>query len=292
MHDVPVVATTAAAYRLVVRELATVMRLSWATLFIVALIQYFLARTVLAQMASALAQNDVFAAAAVGRDPVWLTLKIGVDMIGTAIVAVAIHELVLFADRKDGQYLHIAFGRREALFVVLGLALVAVTVPFATIVISPFGEPTTGVAPFFATLAFVVTIYVSIRLWPVLPIIVVEGRVDLVSAWTLTRGRFWSLLALAVLGSIPIGLVALVIDSALPSFDSLMDAITGPRQNIPRLTDAVMAVKRAQHWLALRIFFDFVTSIVYTAIVVALVSYSYKALTGRPLDGPPMEKRN
>src|SRR5262245_14382534 len=286
MHDLPVIATTRAAYALALRELATIVRVSWAILVIVALVQYFLARTVLGQMAGALGSGDVLAAAAIGRDPLWLLIKFGVDAVGTAIVAVAIHELILFADHKSGHYVHLAFGRREALFALLGLVLAAIVVPFATIVISPFGEPTSGLAPFLVTLAFIVAIYVSIRLWPVLPIIVVQDRIDVAGAWRLTRGRFWSLLALAVFGSIPIGLVALMVDSVLPPFDSLMDAITGPRGSRPTLADATNAVRRAQAWLVVRTLFDFVTSIVYTAIAVALISYAYKTLIGRPLDEP------
>jgi len=286
MHDLPVIATTRAAYGLVLRELPTILRLSWATLVVVALVEYLLARTVLGQMGSALGRSDIVAAAAIARDPLWLAIKFGADAIGTAIVAVAIHELVLFDDRKDGQYLYLAFGRRHALFALLGVAWAAITVPFATIVISPFGEPTSGLAPFFATLAFVVAIYVAIRLWPVLPIIIVRDRFDLAAAWTMTRSRFWSLLALAVLGSIPIGLVALMVDSVLPPFDSLMDAITGPRVRMPTLGDATNAVRRAQTWLWVRALFDFATSIVYTAIAVALISYAYKALIGRRLDEP------
>src|SRR5215475_10017713 len=182
MHELPVIATTSAPYRLVLRELPTIFRLSWAMLFIVALVQFLLARTVLAQMASALGRGDILAAAAIGRDPVWLTLKFGADAVGTAIVAVAIHELVLFADHKPGHYFHLAFGRREALFALLGAMLALIVVPFATIVISPFGEPTAGLGPFFATLAFIVGIYVSMRQWPILPVIVVNGHIDAIGA--------------------------------------------------------------------------------------------------------------
>ena len=235
MHDLPVLATVTAAYRFLAREFGTIVRLSWATLLVVALVQFLIAQTVLADMAAALASGDVGAAAAIGRHPAWLALKMTADMVGTAIVAVAIHQLILFGDRKSGQYFHIAFGRRETLFVLLALAL--------------------G--------------------------IVVEGRLDFTGAWAPTRGKFWSLLAVAVLGTIPIGIVALAIDSILPSFDSLMDAITGLRESRPDLAVAATAVRRAQDWLLVRAFLDFVTSIVYTAIAVALVSYSYKALTGR-----------
>ncbi|MFL5096569.1 MAG: hypothetical protein ACJ8ES_14800 [Xanthobacteraceae bacterium] len=286
MYDLPVIATSVAAYRFLARELATIVRLSWAALFIVAVIQYLVARGVLAEMASALADGDLMAAAASGHDPLWLTLKFGADIIGTAIVAVAIHQLILFDDRKEGRYVHIAFGIREALFLLLGTVLGAVVVLFATNVVSPFGEAKTGSAPFFAWLAFMIAIYLSIRLWPVLPMIVVAGRLDFPAAWRLTRHRFWSLLALVLLGSIPLGLMALAIDSALPSFDSLMDAISGPRQGMPSASAAAAAVARAQDWLVLRVLLDFAASVVATAVTVALISFSYLVLTGRPLDRP------
>jgi hypothetical protein len=284
MHPLPVVATTAAAYRLVAREFPAVLRLSWAVLAIVAMLQLFLASSVLGQMAAELGRGNIVMAAAIARDPLWLTLKFGIDAVGTAIVAVAIHELVLFGDRKPGTWVHIAFGRREALFTALSLALVAVTVPFATIFISPFGDPTIGFAPFLATVAFVAAMYVAVRLWPILPIIVVEGRFDLAKAWAMTRGRFWSLAALGVLGLVPIGVLELIVDAALPPFDSLMDSITGPGARMPYLAEAMAAVRRAQTWLPLRVLFEFLKWIVYTAVGVALISLSYKALIGRSFD--------
>jgi hypothetical protein len=286
MHELPVIATTVAAYRFLARELATIVRLSWAALLLVAFVQYLVARGALAEMASALADGNIMAAAASGHDPLWLTLKFAAHIVGTAIVAVAIHQLILFGDRKQGRYVHIAFGRREALFLVLGTVLGAIVVLFATSVVSPFGEAKTGAAPFFAWLAFMVAIYLSIRLWPLLPMIVVAGRFNFPNAWQLTRNRFWSLLALVLLGSIPLGLMALAIDSALPSFDSLMDAISGPRQGMPSASAAAAAVARAQDWLALRVLLDLAASIVATAVTVALISFSYLALNGRPLDRP------
>jgi hypothetical protein len=286
MHELPVIATTAAAYRFLARELGTIVRLSWAALFIVAIVQYLVSRGVLAKMAAALAEGDVTAAAASGHDPLWLTLKFGADIVGAAIVAVAIHQLILFGDRKPGRYVHVAFGTREALFLLLGGALGGIVVLFATSVVSPFGEARIGSLPFLAWLAFMATIYLAIRLWPLLPMIVVAGRLDVPAAWTLTRHRFWTLLALVLLASIPLGVIALAIDSALPSFDSLMDAISGPRQGRPSAAVAAAAVARAQDWLVLRVLLDFAASIVATAVMVALISFSYLMLTGRPLDRP------
>src|SRR5262249_52519803 len=110
-------------------------------------------------------------------------------------------------------------------------------------------------------------------------------RLEVANAWELSRRRFWAFCALGALGTIPIGLVALATDAMWPSFDSLMDAITGPRERMPPLATAAIAVQRAQQWLVPRVLIDFLTTMVYAAVAVALVSYSYKALTGhRPED--------
>ena len=284
MPDLPVLATAGEAYRFLGRELPTIVRLSWATLIVVILAQTLIARTVFAEMGALQARGDVVAAATAGRHPTWLGLKSGIEMIGTGVVAVAIHRLILFGERRDGQYVPFAFGRREALFVLLGLAFGAVSVLFATIVISPIGRPTAGLAPFAAALAFVVAIYLSIRLWPILPMIVVEPRLDVAGAWQLTRGRFWSLLALGLVGTIPLGIVVMVIDSIWPSFDSLMDTITSARERVPPATTAAAAVRRAQNWLFARALLDLVVMVAYTALMAALASYAYKALTGRSPD--------
>src|SRR5947209_5351802 len=164
-----------------------------------------------------------------------------------------------------------AFGRREAMFTALGFALVAYTLPFATIVISPFGEPASGLMPFLATIVFVVSTAVAVRLWPIMPMIIVEDRLDVAATWRLSRGRFWSLLALVILATVPIGIVGLMTEQLLPPFESLMDAITGPRETAPPLAVAAAAVRRAPHWLVVRAGLDFLISIVSTAIAVALI---------------------
>jgi hypothetical protein len=284
MHDLAVVETTLSAYRFLARELASVARLSWAAFLVVALAQYAISRMVLAQMASALDTGDVVAAAAVAHHPAWLALKFAANVVGTGIVAVALHELILFGDRKSGQYVLFACGRREALFMLLAFALSAVVLPFMTFAVSPFGEPTSGLAAFGATLALIVALYLAVRLWPMFPIIVLTGRLALARAWDLTRNRFWSLLGIMLLGSIPIGIMALVIDSSWPSFDTLMDAITGPRQSEPSAAEAAAAVARAEDWLIMRVVLDFLASIVSTAVTVALISHAYLRLTGGRLE--------
>jgi|SRR5215475_1637506 len=284
MHDLAVVATTVAAYRFLMRELATIIRLSWAAFLFVALAHYIVARMVLDQMAARLETGDVMAAAVIGHDPAWLALKLSASVLGTAIVAVALHELILCGDRKNGQYMLLAFGRREGLFAVISLTLSAVVLTFETLAISPFGEPTSGMAALLSTLAFIVAIGLGVRLWPVFPVIVLSGRLAIAGAWKLTRNRFWSFLAIVVLGSIPIGLIALAIDSFWPSFDSLMDSITSPRQERPETAVAAAAVARAEDWLLVRVGLDFAASIVSTAVTVGLISYAYLTVTGGRFD--------
>src|SRR5262249_32599267 len=124
------------------------------------------------------------------------------------------------------------------------------------------------------------------RLWPLFAMIVAEDRVDIAGAWALTRRRFWSMFALVLLAVVPTGLLAVAIDYGLPNFDSLMDAITGPRETVPPLSTAVRALGRAHHWLRLRIVLDFVVNIVAAAISAAIVCFAYLRLTGHGIDTP------
>src|SRR3954471_16381255 len=99
MQTFSVFATIVASYRFLVRELPAIVRLTWAPLAIVAIIQYLSARHVLSAMAPQLALGDVTAGTR-GTYAGWIAFRITVEMIGTAIVAVPLHELVLFGDRK------------------------------------------------------------------------------------------------------------------------------------------------------------------------------------------------
>ena len=122
-------------------------------------------------------------------------------------------------------------------------------------------------------------IYLSVRLWPIFPIIVVTNRVELGEAWALTRGRFWWLSALGIAGMLPTVAVMVAISYALPDFESIASASGS-------LAEKQRMVEIAQAWQPLRSAFDFVMSIVNTAIGVALISYGYKALTGHALEAP------
>jgi hypothetical protein len=268
MQTFPVFATIVASYRFLLRELPTIVRLTWAPLAIVAIIQYLSARHVLSGMALPLALGDVTAGTR-GAYAGWIAFRIAVEMIGTAVVAVPLHELVLFGDRKPGAYLYAAFGMRELRFTLLSLAFGLTGFIGLLLIVESSGK---GYAPIIGIAAILVMLYLSTRLWPILPIIVVKNRFEVREAWELTRGRFWSMAALGIVGMLPALLLAGIISSALPDLESIAASHV--------LSEKRHMVELAQRWLPLRSALDFVLAIINTAIGVALISYGYKALTG------------
>lgn len=277
MQILPVFATVAASYRFLVRELPTIVRLTWAPLAIAAIVQYLVARHVLNGMAAALAAGDATAGVPSGAHVAGIGVRACVELIATAIVAVPLHELVLFRERKPGAYFHVNFGPLELRFVLLALVFGAATFGVVLMSLSASDRTPMGYAPVAATITLIVALYVSLRLWPIFPIIVVKNRFDFREAWALTRGRFWSMLALGIVGMLPLILIAVVLTYPLPDFESVASA-----PNI--LAEKRLMVDAAQAWLPLRSAVDFVISILNTAIGVALISYAYKALTGHAFE--------
>ena len=126
MQRFPVFATVVASYRFLVQELPTIVRLTWAPLAIVAIIQYLSTRHVLGQMAAASSATDLAAAGV--RYSGWTLSSAILEIVGTAIAAVALQELILLGDRKPGAHLHASFGARERRFVLLALAFGTTTI--------------------------------------------------------------------------------------------------------------------------------------------------------------------
>ena len=277
MQTFPVFATIVAAYRFLVRELPTIVRLTWAPLAIVAIIQYLSAHHVLGDMATILASGDATAGAAQGRYTGWVVFTAVLEILGTAVVAVALHELILFGERKPGTYLYVSFGARELRFVLLALAFGVGTVALVLLPLFTAGTALKGYLSLVTIVTIIVAIYLSIRLWPIFPIIVVTNEVKIADAWALTRGRFWSLAALGLVGMLPTVVAVGVINTVLPDFDAVASATAS-------LAEKRRMVETAQTWLPLRAILDFALSIFNAAIGVALISYGYKALTGHQFE--------
>jgi hypothetical protein len=276
MKSFPVFATILASYRIIIRELPIITRLSWAPLAIVAIVKYLGARHFIGEMAAASSALD-FAAA--GARSSWWTLSSSVlEIVGAAIAAVALHEFILFGERKPETLLHLRPGPRELRFVLLAVAFGVWVVGLILLPLFAMGGTTAALLAPVTIIAIVAVIYLSVRLWPAFPIIVVTDRIALRDAWALTKGRFWSLAALGIVGMLPTMIAIVAISYVLPDYESIAstDSLIEKRQ----------MVEFAQTWQPLRSALDFVLLIFNTAVGVALISFGYKALTDHPLEEP------
>ncbi len=231
-----------------------------------------------------------------------------------AAVAVAIHRVILFGDRREGQYFSFAFGWTELLYVIMGALSFLGALALMGVIIAPVVALIAGgnFAAFFAEfekfpanvialvrsgaiapllfaylVGWIVLLYFFLRLsvWP--PAVVATRTLALGQAWQLTHGnalRMLGLFALAVCAlyvvaipfAIGVGAFALTHRDAL---ESLRDA-GGPLEAQRMLRDAIGPYLPI---LAL------VQLLVYTAVtglMVALVSFAYKALNGVPANEP------
>lgn len=277
MNPLPVYDIIVDSYKFLVRELGTIVRLTWLPLLIVAVIRYAIASHALGAMTA-----DIDAGASVSQfaSSYWgMTVwHAAVDLVGITLVAVSIHQLILFGDRKPGRYVPVPVGRLELMFVAVTLLLSGSSYLLVSLLL--VGEE--GFSSFawgVAVLGLGLTLYFSIRLWPIFPIMVVEGRFDLAKAFRLTKGRFWPLVGLTLLGGIPIMILMLIGIHLWPSFDGVVD-LTLSEDPLRRAEDARALIQRAEDSLIARAAFDFVFSMTEAAVGVALISYCYKALTG------------
>ncbi|MFM9864572.1 MAG: hypothetical protein ACKVRO_13285 [Micropepsaceae bacterium] len=150
--------------------------------------------------------------------------------IALAAVAVSIHRVILFGDRKPGQYFNFAFGKTEFLYIVMGVLTALIVLGVLAAVITPFvlvlsgGDPVGmfkkfaddpdsaaqaiggamsagGVTAFLVVyfVAYILIIYFSLRLavWP--PAVVATNRISPREPWQLTRGNVWRLIGAFIL---------------------------------------------------------------------------------------------
>jgi hypothetical protein len=164
------------------------------------------------------------------------------QLIATAAVAVAIHRVILFGDRKPGHYFTFSFSRTELLYSFMAIVTVLITlaimasifVPVFYIVTHgdfagffaqfknwPINAPSTLVGDQFSVLVpayligWLVVVYFMLRLavWP--PAVVATNRFALGEAWSLTRGNVLRLFGMFLLTVITIWLVVVL---AIASF--------------------------------------------------------------------------
>jgi hypothetical protein len=264
MHRLAILATVGQAYRFLFGELGTIIRLSWlpCAAFIAVLLVLLFANI------APPAKNEAEAT------PWTIVTLFAIATSIISIIAVALHRVILFGDRKEGRFGHFAFGRFEALFFVLlllygllfGGGILGYIVSYIVNLLPRSIVVGTSIA------AIAVLIWVSFRLSLIFPITLVEGRYDFTQTWALTRGNFWRLLATWIVGIAPLSIIALPGMVLVAALGETNETGSGPGEAgleyVLLFLKIIAIVPFLFYWIA------------SFAIGVALLSYSYKALSG------------
>ena len=273
MPSLPVFATIAASYRFLLRDFLTVVRLAWFPLLVVAVVQYFAAQASLDAVASA-GRNGTDRIIGTPYDLVqW-----AVEIVAFAIVAVAIHRVILFGETRPGQYITFAFGRPEILFMVLQvLALAAYSiVGLASALAFGQGGPSASIQSLTSVLSLVVIVaaivFVFVRLAPIYPITVADNRLDFRQAFDLTNGWFWRLFLVFAVGMLPLGILAAAAERVFLGI--MAQSIAGKAIS----TEAAAGI--AKGLVLYQVAVIYAIAVIASGLGVALLCYSYKALRG------------
>lgn len=282
-------------------NLFTLFRLTW---FPLALL--IAAQIVVASFAVARA-GDVAFASPEGILAFWgLMWTIGLlQMIAFAVVAVQVHRVILFNQRRPNEYFSYPFGGTELRYIVMGIiSSIVVVVPFVVAMFAYFMmrmkvsammvfvalAPTNVKNSATDSLIFIVAIIVGLILsywlmlrlsvWP--PSVVANNRLWPGEAWRLTRGQAWAMLGLFILSGFVLIIAIIAIQTAFvvwfpASFASQVDAKAMLKDVV---FNSVAPTDPNQ------ILLEFISQFINTTFAVAIVSFAYKALRGLNMDQP------
>jgi len=280
----PVMATVGNAYRLLGEEWLTVLRFAWFPFLVAYAFQYVATRFQYQAMRAAVESGrtgDITRYAEIW----WLdgTVTI-ISCFAFAMVAVAVHRLILFGDRQRGRFVPLAFGRVGLLFVALplaGIAIVVVIVLGGGFIGAGFASwpKQTGLAVAILFGGFVVAAWLIARLSLLFPLAVVERRLDFRRSWTLTRGNALRIVGIWVVGSIPLAVIGLFV--ALIIKEIYVTRALPDLLKLDQSARVLRVIEINESVLPATIIINYLLSIFGTALGVAFLSYSYKALTGR-----------
>jgi hypothetical protein len=306
MARLPVFRTYGNALGFTLWNVFTIFRLTWLPIgFLVAviLLPAFFLHTDFARVAYGLEEPEKDSALAT-----FLTYQLALivlQAVAATSAAVAVHRVILFNDRKHGHYFLFAFGKTEVAFFVMGVLSLLIAVGVMGALLGPiiyllaegnltaffeqFENPAATtrelrpefvplLAAYFVGWIIVLVIFVRLAVWP--PSVVATNRVSPAEAWSLTRGNFWrfiGLFALAVLTMYAI-FIPVVAGSYLYFREEIFsrEMYEATKDLAPR--DALPIVA-APFLPALTLIYFFALMYV-TALMVALVSFAYKALKG------------
>jgi len=232
------------------------------------------------------------------------------------VIAVNVHRIILFDDRRPNVYFAFPFGRTELLYVVMGaltyffLALLIGVIAYvyfllmslaprgAALLIAAMVEAAADAAPkaspwmigiTYATIivTYILGVWLMLRLtvWP--PAVVANNRLSLGEALRLSKGRVFALLGLMIASILAYiaALFAFAVVLAIGVYASAgAEADTMASFDSGVLINKVAVALSGQLVDPNAILFEFFYALTVTAYTVAILSYAYKALKGFDVD--------
>jgi len=225
-----------------------------------------------------------------------------------AAVAVSIHRVILFGDRREGSLLNFSFGKTEFMYMLMAAAMSIFVIAILASVLLPavyivaegnlpgfidgfrrFPDNVTevarsgriGVFGIAYLLAWLLVIYVSIRLavWP--PSVVATGSLSPSEPWSLMRGNVLRFIGLVFLSGLALWILMAGIAIAIFSqggFETIK-----AMQSLDHQDPAQLQQYMRERITPLLPVFYVIALLLYTFVIsfsIALISYSYKALKG------------
>lgn len=208
--------------------------------------------------------------------PAWIAQTV-VSVVAYSFVAVAFHRMALLG--------HDAIPRSDATSWRFVLAMICVglvgTVLYliAMLVLFPvISKASHGMNFGVFAAGGIGALLLAMRFAPVFPGLVATGRIDFGRAWALTRGNLLRLCAVYLMVFVPVALVAFTLDPIMTPRALRMQP-TNP-------SEVRTYLAAARDALPIFTIVNLLWDILYTALGVGVLSTSYKALVGAPLEEP------
>jgi len=306
MHALPIFGITGRSLWFVVANIFTLFRLCWLPLAMLIATTYAMAYGVASETPPVKTAANAL---------MFATLtEIILNGIVLSVVAVHVHRVILFNDRRPGVYFAFPFGRTELLYVVMGtltyvaLALLIGIIAFtyymlnnmaprgAALIIAAMVEaaaPTPPIDPWaIARIAAVYIVGVVLSLWFMLrltvwpPAVVANNRLSLGEAWRLSKGNVLALLGLMIASTLAylavvfafVMIVGVVVATSENADTAWIDAF-----NVDLVSKARLATE-GKPVNPNAVLFEFFYLLTATAYTVAILSFAYKALKGFDVD--------
>lgn len=301
MNKIPVMGTISRAYGFLISDFVTIVRLSWAPLLALTILQFYVVPITLEATIKTLQTDDQSRMLGLGGLPLLLA---AVVVVVNVMILVALLRVVVSGDRKPGLFIYAWFGGAElriiAVAALLGVALVVAMIGsiflLAILMVMATAMPVVGIVVVLACLALIgALIWVGLRLSLVAPVIVAESGLGVERSWQLTRGNALRMLAILLVTGVPLAIVASIISSVIygsdmPPFPDVLGMWSAAKGNLKEFMEAfgramkpyniAVAQAQLQHWTAISIL-GFITTMISTALYAGATGVAYVSAGGR-----------